>query len=147
MAAKYRGLSEGGTGNAASAEASAVACKRYPLRNSTARTVVISKNIFSITTVRCLREVRCILSDSPRRTLRISSWGRGMRVGIGYDESFCNRDAWNTALLHLHFSVESRILYPHPSHLSRGCLGWIGMDVFHIRELLERSAPECPRSR
>ena len=34
----------------------------------------------------------------------------------------------------LHFSVESRILYPHPSHLSRGCLGWMGMDVFHIRE-------------
>ena len=47
----------------------------------------------------------------------------------------------------LHFSVESRILYPHPSHLSRGCLGWMGMDVFHIRELLGRSAPGCPRSR
>ena len=47
----------------------------------------------------------------------------------------------------LHFSVESKILYPHPSYLSRGCLGWIGMDVFHIRELWERSAPGCPRSR
>ena len=47
----------------------------------------------------------------------------------------------------LHFSVESKILYPHPSYLSRGCLGWIGMDVFHIIELLGRSAPEFPRSR
>ena len=47
----------------------------------------------------------------------------------------------------LHFSVEPGILYPNPSHLSPGCLGWIGMDVFHIRELLGRSAPECPRSR
>ena len=47
----------------------------------------------------------------------------------------------------LHFSVESRILYPHPSHLSPGYLGWIGMDVFHIRELWERSALGYPRSR
>ena len=69
----------GGTGNAASAEASAVACKRYPLRNSTARTTVISQPGRAITTVRCLRKNRCVFSDSPRCTLRISSWGRGMR--------------------------------------------------------------------
>ena len=47
----------------------------------------------------------------------------------------------------LHFSVEPGILYPHLSYLSRGCLGWIGMDVFHVRELWELSAPEYPRSR
>ena len=47
----------------------------------------------------------------------------------------------------LHFSVEPGILYPHPSHLSPGYLGWIGMDVFHIRELLGRSALGYPRSR
>ena len=46
-------------------------------------------------------------------------------------------------LLNPKSSIPIHPIYPiYP----RGCLGWIGMDVFHIRELLERSAPGYPRS-